>query len=113
MGRPPAAVLDVFSVIGHPRRREILGLLATEDRGVSALVAELGVAQATVSEHLALLRSVGLVESRKRGRERVYRLDPQPLHDVTDWIAQLETFWDSRIDRLGRLLESIESESEQ
>lgn len=112
MARPPA-VVDVFSAIGHPRRREILGLLAAEDRGVAALVTELGVSQPTVSEHLALLRSVGLVESRKQGRERVYRLETRPLHDVTDWVYRLETFWDGRIERLGRLLGTMETERDQ
>lgn len=64
----------------------------------------------TVSEHLAALRSVGLVTSSKRGRERVYRLDTAPLRDVTDWVSTLEAFWDERFDRLGRLLQTIYEE---
>lgn len=112
MARPPA-VLDIFSAIGHPRRRAILGLLATEDRLVSDLVKELDVSQPAVSEHLATLRSVGLVQYRKRGRERPYRLDTAPLRDVTEWISTLEAFWDERIERLEQLLEATDKESKQ
>ncbi|WP_120002775.1 ArsR/SmtB family transcription factor [Nesterenkonia muleiensis] len=112
MVRPPA-VLDTFSAIGHPRRRAIMSLLATEDKVVSDLVAAVGVSQSAVSEHLAALRSVGLVTYRKRGRERLYRLDTAPLRDVTDWISTLEAFWDERFDRLGRLLETIDEENGQ
>lgn len=109
MARPPA-VLDVFSAIGHPRRRAIMSALAGEGKVVSEVVEAVGVSQPTVSEHLAALRSVGLVTCTKRGRERLYRLDPAPLQDVTEWIAGLEVFWDERIDRLGRTLAAISKE---
>lgn len=112
MVRPPA-VLDTFSAIAHPRRRAIMGLLATEDRVVSDLVTAVGASQPAVSEHLAALRSAGLVTSRKRGRERLYRLDTAPLRDVTDWVATLEEFWDGRFARLERLLETIDEEDQQ
>lgn len=112
MARPPA-VLDTFSAIGHPRRREILSLLAAEDKVVSELVDAVGVSQPAVSEHLAALRSVGLVKCSKRGRERLYRLDTAPLRDVADWISTLEAFWDERFARLGQLLETIDGESRQ
>lgn len=111
MPRPPATV-DVFSAIGHPRRRELVGALAGGDKRVSDLVATLGLAQSTVSEHLGILRSAGLVGSRKHGRERLYRLDPAPLRDVTDWISRLENFWGERHERLALLLETIDEQDE-
>lgn len=112
MVRPPA-VLDVFSVIGHPRRRAIVSALAGGDKAVSELVSELGVSQPTVSEHLAALKAVGLVDSSKRGRVHLYHFDPAPLRDVTDWIAHLEGFWSERIDRLSRLVAEIDKEERQ
>lgn len=112
MARPPA-VADVFSAIGHPRRRDLVSVLAEGDKRVSDLVSELGVAQSTVSEHLGVLRSAGLVESRKDGRERVYSFDPAPLRDVTDWISRLESFWGERHRRLSLLLETIDTKDEK
>ncbi len=111
MTRPPA-VVDVFSAIGHPRRRALVNVLADGDRKVTELVDALGVAQSTVSEHLGILRGVGLVDSKKQGRERVYSFDPRPLREVTDWIAHLEVFWDERFQRLATLLETMDKEDE-
>ncbi|MFL0575897.1 ArsR/SmtB family transcription factor [Brevibacterium luteolum] len=111
MTRPPA-VLDVFSAIGHPRRRAIMNALAGEGRVVSELVDAVGVSQPTVSQHLAQLRSVGLVTCTKRGKERLYRLDTAPLQDITEWIAALEVFWDGRFERLGRTLEAMDKEKD-
>jgi DNA-binding transcriptional ArsR family regulator len=107
MARPPA-VVDAFSAIGHPRRRALLTLLAAEDRPVTDLVAEVGLSQSAVSEHLAVLRTAGLVTSRRRGREHVYRLEPAPLREVDEWIASLGAFWDDRLDRLGQLLHTLD-----
>lgn len=109
MARPPA-VIDVFSAIGHPRRRELVSVLADGDKPVSELVNALGVAQSTVSEHLGILRDVGLVESERSGREHIYRFDPTPLRDVTEWMNELKVFWDDRFQRLAVLLETLDKE---
>lgn len=112
MPRPPA-VIDVFSAIGHPRRRTLISTLATGDKRVSDLVDTLNLSQSTVSEHLSVLRSVGLVNSERQGREQIYSLNFAPLYDVTTWITQLEAFWDSRHQRLADLLETIDEKEEQ
>lgn len=109
----PAAVIDAFSAIGHPRRRDLVAILARGDKCVSELVDALGVAQSTVSEHLGILRSVGLVDSTKDGRVQVYSFDPTPLRDITDWISQLEVFWDERFQRLAILLQTIDRNEDE
>lgn len=89
-----------------------MSALAGEGRVVSELVDAVGVSQPTVSEHLAQLRSVGLVTCTKRGRERLYRLDAAPLKDITEWITTLEAFWDERFERLGRTLDAMDKEKD-
>lgn len=79
---------------------------------MSELVVEVGGSQPTVSEHLVQLRSVGLVSSTKRGRERIYRLDPAPLDEIAEWISTLEAFWDERFERLARTVAAIDAEEE-
>lgn len=106
MTRPPAAP-DVFSAIGHPRRRELIMALAGGEKPVADLVDTLGLAQSTVSEHLGVLRAAGLVRSTKRGREQRYTFEPAPLEDVTEWMATLEAFWGERFHRLGSLLDAM------
>ena len=70
---------DVFAVIADPTRRQILRVLAEGESPVGALVAELGVSQPTVSKHLKVLRTAGLVSTRAQGQRRLYSLIPEPL----------------------------------
>ncbi|WP_430592145.1 ArsR/SmtB family transcription factor [Humidisolicoccus flavus] len=82
---------DIFSVIADPTRREILDLLRlNRENGVESSVSEivdaLGVAQPTISKHLAKLREVELVEVREEGQHRFYSLNALPLEVVDDWI---------------------------
>lgn len=57
-----------------------------------------------VSQHLRILLDAGLVTERRQGRERRYRLVPERLGPVRDWIARYERFWDDRLQRLQRQL---------
>ena len=80
---------DIFAVIGDPRRRRILELLAAGERSVGALATELGIAQPSVTQHLTALRDAALVTSEKRGTSSIYTLVRDPLGEVTRWIDGL------------------------
>lgn len=62
-----------------------------------------------VLKHLGILREAGLIEQRALGRERLYRLNPAPLHEVDDWLAYYRTFWTGA---LGRLEQQLQEEKE-
>lgn len=83
------AAPDIFTVIGDARRRRILELLAVKQRSVGDLTTELGIAQPSVTQHLAALREAGLVTSEKHGTRSVYTLVREPLKEVKDWIKGL------------------------
>src|SRR4051812_18665536 len=100
-----SASLDVFAAIADPTRRGLLDLLARGDRTVLALAGHFAMTLSAVSQHLRRLREAGLVTVRKVGRERVYRLDPAPLKDVSDWVAYYGRFWDQKLADLGRHLD--------
>lgn len=80
---------DVFAVIADPTRRHILQALAVERLAVGELVEELGVSQPTVSKHLKVLRTAGLVETEAVGQKRFYSITPTPLTAVTAWAEGL------------------------
>jgi DNA-binding transcriptional ArsR family regulator len=80
---------DIFSVIGDARRRRILELLAVTERSVGALAAELGIAQPSVTQHLAVLRDAGIVAVERRGTSSIYSLVPGPLTQVTEWVRSV------------------------
>ena len=76
---------------------------------MNELVAELGLAQPQVSKHLAVLRQVGLVQVREVGRQRLYRLDGQPLKAVHDWVAGYQRSWSRRFDQLDEVLAELKA----
>jgi ArsR family transcriptional regulator len=66
---------NLFRVLGHPARVRILEVLRDEgERSVGALQAELGLDSGGTSQHLAALRRIGLVESRREGTSVIYRV---------------------------------------
>ncbi|HEX8339412.1 MAG TPA: metalloregulator ArsR/SmtB family transcription factor [Tepidisphaeraceae bacterium] len=101
-----ATTSDIFNAIAEPRRREIVDLLALgAERDVSELVVRLGLPQPAVSKHLGVLRKVGVVAVHKAGQRRVYRLVPQELKPVYDWVQNFERFW---TDHLAGIKEAAE-----
>jgi DNA-binding transcriptional ArsR family regulator len=102
-----ATTTDAFNAVAEPRRRQILDLLAAEERSVNDLVALLDLAQPLVSKHLRVLREVGLVEVREQGRQRVYRLNGRPLQPIYDWVRTFERTWVERFDRLDQVLADL------
>jgi len=101
-GMPRAATTaDVFNAIAEPRRREIIDVLAKgRERAVGELVGALRSSQPAVSKHLGVLRAVGIVSVTRRGRERLYRLNPEELKPVHDWTKTFERFWGHQLDRI-------------
>lgn len=108
-----ATTTDAFNAVAEPRRREILDALAGGERSVNDLVAYLGLPQPQVSKHLKVLREVGLVAVREKGRQRLYRVEGRPLKPIHDWIKGYERMWTERFDRLDELLEEMKEQKEE
>ena len=97
----------MFDVLADPRRRRILELLRDDERSVGDLVGELGISQPGVSKHLRVLRGAGLVEVRTDAQRRVYRLCPEPLREVEEWLLPFRRAWAGHLDRLADHLEEM------
>ncbi|MFL6448432.1 MAG: ArsR/SmtB family transcription factor [Bryobacteraceae bacterium] len=96
-----ATTTDVFNAIAEPRRRQLIELLVDgKPYAVGDMVHSLRLSQPSVSKHLSVLRKVGLVSVTKQGPLRLYRLEPQQLKPVHDWISQYERFWAHHLDRI-------------
>ncbi len=96
---------DVFGAIAAPPRRALLEMLAKREMGVTEIAGSFDMTLSAVSQHLAVLRTAGLVSTRKDGRQRLYRLDPAPLRTVAEWVRLYEPFWTDKLTDLGRYLE--------
>ncbi|WP_301175467.1 ArsR/SmtB family transcription factor [Actinomadura geliboluensis] len=96
---------DVFAALASPVRRELTALLLGGPRPVNDLAAHFTMSRPSVSEHLRVLREAGLVTERRDGRRRVYRLEPGPLRELSEWLTPYERFWREKLSNLRELLD--------
>lgn len=99
----PSSSDDLFRALADPTRRRVLDLLT--ERGtltVGQLAAEFpDLAASGISKHLMMLRAVGLVQARRRGRQQFYRVNSIALADaLAPWLAKYEPFWSAALERL-------------
>jgi DNA-binding transcriptional ArsR family regulator len=95
----------VFGALANRTRRELLSLLLSGPSTVQQLAAHFDMARPSVSEHLKVLRTAGLVAENKIGRERHYFLEPEPMNTVRDWLGPYEEFWRGKLSRLQGVLD--------
>jgi DNA-binding transcriptional ArsR family regulator len=96
---------DVFAALGDAHRRFLFEALSARGSATATeLAVDLPVTRQAVAKHLAALAHAGLVTSERVGRETQYRVTPQPLEDVIEWMARVGGEWDARLARLRRHL---------
>jgi DNA-binding transcriptional ArsR family regulator len=91
---------DAFNAVAEPRRRDILDYLAPRERAVGDIVEALGLAQPSVSKHLRVLRDVGLVETRRDGRQIFYRTNADGIRPLHEWTRRFERYWRNQLARI-------------
>ena len=92
--------LAALQVLAEPRRLQILDLLRESERPVGELVDRVGLSQPAVSKHLRVLKDAGLVEARPDAQRRLYRIRPEPLVELDEWLASYRELWTTHLDRL-------------
>jgi DNA-binding transcriptional ArsR family regulator len=83
---------DPFNAVAEPRRRHILEFIAAEERSVNEIADALELGQPSVSKHLQVLRTVGLVTARRDGRRTMYRTNADALRTIHDWSRMFAHF---------------------
>lgn len=106
----PALKHDVFQAIADPTRRSMLKLLADKEMPIAAISQCFPMTRTAVNKHLHVLSDAGLVSKKKVGRETRYRLRPEPLAEIKEWLAFFDQYWD---DRLAALKRFVETDSDQ
>jgi DNA-binding transcriptional ArsR family regulator len=99
--------MSVFDVLAEPNRRRILDLLQPRECSVGQLVERLELSQPAVSKHLRILREAGLVDVRVDAQRRLYRVRPDPLRTMDEWLAPYRRMWASRLEDLERHLDEM------
>lgn len=108
-----ATTSDAFNAIAEQQRRRILSLLRSGDQPVTELAAGLDLKLPATSKHLRVLREVGLVDVRKIGKQRVYRLDAGGLLPVHEWTGGFAEFWAASFDRLDGYVQQLQKEEDR
>ena len=91
--------------IAAPRRRQILTLVRDGELSAGEIASHFDVTRPAVSQDLTLLKEAGLVDERRNGTRRLYRVRPEGMAELR---AFLEEFWDTRLDALKREAEREE-----
>src|SRR6478672_6543488 len=99
---------SVFEIIAEPNRRAILSLLASSEQSVGEIERQLQMTQPTVSKHLRVLRDAGVVEATVDAQRRLYRLNPESLLEVDEWLAPFRELWSAHVDALERHLDRMD-----
>ena len=107
MARKPTTY-DPFNAVAEPKRRQVLEAMGARELSVNEIVERLGWPQPMVSKHLGVLKQVGLVSERRVGRQRLYRVNPQRLKPIHDWVTPFERYWSESYDRLDDVLQEIQ-----
>ena len=102
-----------FAIIAEPNRRAILTLLLSSERSVGDIERHLRLSQPSVSKHLRVLRDAGFVESRTDAQQRLYRLRPEPLMELDEWLIPFRRFWSKHLDALEQHLDKKHKASAQ
>ncbi|RFU62446.1 ArsR/SmtB family transcription factor [Peribacillus glennii] len=97
---------DVFQAVADPTRRQILKLLAEKQMPVTMISSQFPISRTAISKHLRILSESQLVSVDKVGREKRYKLHPETLLELKDWLSYFEQFWDNKISMLKHLVEN-------
>ncbi len=103
------AQLDrTFSALADPTRRAILARLAEGDATVNELAEPFPISLQAVSKHLKVLERAGLISRGRDAQLRPSRLEAAPLGEAVDWLSTYRAFYDGRLDRLEKHLQTIQ-----
>lgn len=96
--------MHAFDVLADPVRRRILELLADGERSsgdlAATVIAEFGISQPGVSQHLRVLREHGFTDVRPMGARRLYAVRADAFNEVEAWLEHYRHLWRQRLHAL-------------
>jgi DNA-binding transcriptional ArsR family regulator len=98
---------EMLAALGEPNRLRIIELLRAGPRPVNDIRGRLALRQSQVSQHLKVLKDVGLVDMEPRAQQRFYRLRAQPLKQLHKWLDRYRHIWEERFEQLDEVVEEL------
>ena len=98
---------EAFAALADPTRRGIIDRLAQGEATVSELVDQFDLTQPTISSHIKVLESAGLITRSRKAQTRPCKLEPDGLEAINAWLARLRAVWEGNFARLDDVLEDL------
>jgi DNA-binding transcriptional ArsR family regulator len=97
--------MDRFAALAEPNRRRMIELIARHGEMASTDISDqFDISAPAVSQHLKVLREAELLTMEKRAQQRIYRINPEGVDEMWEWLNQMRTYWNQRFDALDRFL---------
>ena len=104
--REVSRAAPVFAALGDETRLALVGRLSTEGPlSITRLTAGSAVTRQAVTRHLDVLATAGLVSDLRRGRERIWELEPEQMEAARSYLEHVSKRWDTALDRLKKFVE--------
>jgi DNA-binding transcriptional ArsR family regulator len=108
--RAPASSAPVFAALGDETRLRLVRRLSSGGPlSIARLTEGAAVSRQAITKHLEVLSRVGLVRGSRRGRERVWQLEPRRLAEARRWLDAISAQWDAALERLRLAVEDGEA----
>lgn len=100
---------DVFQAIADPIRRQIIDLLAQQAMNLNSIAEHFDVTRPAISNHIRILNECGIIIIEQVGRERICKIRPDRLKQVSDWAGKYEELWMNKIESFEKYLYELKS----
>ena len=104
---------SIFHAIADPTRRAILDRLREGGQAVNEIAGRFEISRPAISKHLRVLHEANLVTETREGRNRIYKLNAEPLRDLERWLDHYRRFWALNLLSLKNHVESKEKGRKQ
>src|SRR2546425_6610201 len=101
-----AARQRLFYALAEPTRRDIIELLASNGQlSATDISNNFAVSAPAISQHLKVLREANFVRVEKRAQQRIYRINPEAMSEIEEWVQKMTKQWNARFNVLDKILE--------
>jgi len=98
---------EVFQALADPTRRAIITLLSLSAMTPSAIAENFDSSRQTISKHIQILTECEIIEQEQKGREIYYRLNPEGMKEIAEFIEPFRKMWDERFDKLESVMKNL------
>lgn len=110
--RGRAATQLLFYALAEPTRRNIVEMLATNGKLTATEISNnFTVSPQAISQHLKVLRDAEVVRVEKRAQQRIYKINPGVMKQLSEWVAKVTDLWEERFEVLEEVLAEEKKEN--